>query len=986
MDLIGQLEQLDTDNQRNVEEIMSIKDKLLEENNKLKDKYEQLQQINKKHVQKEAQLKKSLEDLKTHTEPTKKQTIIEENRKLKEEQEETKKEMLVLKSSNATLQKVVEDFKKSENSSEDIVRQLQAENKIIYSELQSAKVLISDFEKKSIEDAENCSKLAAILESYEKQVSSLKEELKIKEDPSVSQESIKANYSKQLSEVTKHNEALTSEIEALKTDCEKKQATLDDLLDKKEEIHKKYVNIVTESVKRYTNGDIKSEREQSSLDEDLHIAEFSKQIENIMEILSDFKTKSEDYEKKMFELTQEKNNLITEKNHEIEKLIQNSDVLTQEIINKSQVIKEYENECNELEKNNELLLKELETYKNNSGLQTITETNEENVVMLEAQLEASQKRISYLEGVIEDYKKTTQENDSSVSAKAQLTVSDKRIQELEKMVQDLETAKEGAMKKLSVVNTELENKSKEYQELINKYDNIMIENDRLREDVSILEDDLETLRQTNDDLTINLDKIKSDFENSDYQLSEQNINMDGLKEELERCKKEISRLCKEKESIEQTQKEVENNNENLRTELNFTREQLLMEEDLRKQDDQQVQTLTEKLQSSKMIETTLKLQCDTLNKEIANLGEAKRNLEDQLAKSGEYLQQYETNYLQLEQETNLLKEKTKTLEELKAAKEEVEEKGTQSEATVVEEQELVKSVVPKNEATADDCKLKEELDKIITEKTDLAAKIIVLQATIQKHLKDNNQLKLDITTLQKELEVLNTSRNELINLVKTKDQESFTYYNEIQRLTQILRTESDKSITLEAQLNEAKQHGTSKEEVEALKTENEKLTDQNNFLRQKCEVLAENLLQEQSKVQAILSEKSTTSDREVALSKELDRLKSHLIEVEETLTQELVEAEQKNADLLNKFKDIQEREKNSSTMYTSISIRANQQVEVLQKQVQSLTSQREELRKKVSDCEDENNKKAAALANLQFVLEQFQKGKKSLLYILISII
>lgn len=62
-------------------------------------------------------------------------------------------------------------------------------------------------------------------------------------------------------------------------------------------------------------------------------------------------------------------------------------------------------------------------------------------------------------------------------------------------------------------------------------------------------------------------------------------------------------------------------------------------------------------------------------------------------------------------------------------------------------------------------------------------------------------------------------------------------------------------------------------------------------------------------------------------------------------------------------------------MYTSVNIRANQQVEALQKQLQLVTSQRDELRKNISDAEDANNKQAAALTNLQFVLEQFQKEK-----------
>lgn len=73
---------------------------------------------------------------------------------------------------------------------------------------------------------------------------------------------------------------------------------------------------------------------------------------------------------------------------------------------------------------------------------------------------------------------------------------------------------------------------------------------------------------------------------------------------------------------------------------------------------------------------------------------------------------------------------------------------------------------------------------------------------------------------------------------------------------------------------------------------------------------------------------------------------------------------------------MEKREKDSSNVYTSVSIRANQQNEALTQQLQSMTSQRDEFKKKVLDLEDENNIKSAALMNLQLVLEQFQRGMK----------
>jgi len=57
------------------------------------------------------------------------------------------------------------------------------------------------------------------------------------------------------------------------------------------------------------------------------------------------------------------------------------------------------------------------------------------------------------------------------------------------------------------------------------------------------------------------------------------------------------------------------------------------------------------------------------------------------------------------------------------------------------------------------------------------------------------------------------------------------------------------------------------------------------------------------------------------------------------------------------------------------SIRANQHVETLQGQSKLIGQQRDELQAKLSAAEDRGQKTAAALRNLQAVLEQFQRGE-----------
>lgn len=194
-ELLAQLEQLDADNQENLLKVVTIRNRLQEELAEMQEKYEQLK--NEKSVsdhtakssrEEVAKLQQklilmqqldehdSLEEIKE-----KNNSFLVDNQKSLLELEEAQKELSVLKSSSDTLQKVFEDYKYAteKECSENIeaIKKLEVENKIIYSELQKAKDRIKSFEQKSLDDEDNCKKLAFILESYEQEVSSLKEKV-----------------------------------------------------------------------------------------------------------------------------------------------------------------------------------------------------------------------------------------------------------------------------------------------------------------------------------------------------------------------------------------------------------------------------------------------------------------------------------------------------------------------------------------------------------------------------------------------------------------------------------------------------------------------------------------------------------------------------------------------------------------------------------------------------------------------------------------
>jgi chromosome segregation ATPase len=973
-ELISSLELLDSDHQVNTEKLVNIKEKLQNDYNGLEDSYNKLREENEALLETKKKSKKELQDLKARYQTLEKSSarddktsadgicfkcekLVKENQKNASEVEKLIDEIAILKSNNVTLRKTFDDSKITNDEEftklDEKLKLCESENKILVSELQKATQSIATFEKKSEIDAENCKKLALILEGYEQQVSCLKQELLVAKN--------------------------TEDFVKLRNDYDEIHKLLQKTVSEKEQAHMKYVNILTENMKKYVDCDKPLEEvrsfQDSTNEDDPHVSEFRHQVESILNILLDLKSKCESLEKELYNVTQERTNLLTEKNHEIEKLLQNSEILSQEVITKSQTIKDYENECNELIKNNDMLISELEIFKNNSGLQTISESNEDNLLLLESQLENANKKIQELENIISQLENNVVKSSSEETA-------------------------ENYVSKIS------------HQKLLDEVDRLTKENFSLKVEIENFEHSNALINDEKKKLGLTLEKMKTDLENMEYQYTEININMDALKDEVENQRKKIQELIEQKLCLKKLNGECERNNENVRSELNIVREKLLLEEDARRQVESQIRNLTEKLQNAKMCETSLKLQYDTVSKELVGVNDAKFAIETSLKKSLVDLAICQENFIKLGEENEALKntvvnletklknekqnptQETKQLdmiepqceqqsfqyiqtnkENQKSNKEEEEivASSDQFESITFYEDSYIKQLKEENHNLLTNLnELKLMYDSVVTERNNLQTEVSKLTVVSKAHSTCSENIKI----LEKNIEELNTAKSELTNVIITKHQENVTYHNEIQRLSQILNVEAEKGRDLESQLQAMKITPVDSTDLQKMNDEIDKLTDQNNFLRQKCEVLAENLLQEQNKIQQILAEHTSPTEREQTLSKKLERLQSHLIEVEEHYTQELLKSEEKNSELRAKINEIEQREKNSSTMYTSVSIRANQHVETLQHQLQLITNQRDELRKKISDAEDHSNKQEAALANLQFVLEQFQKDKE----------
>ncbi|XP_076289352.1 uncharacterized protein LOC143213413 isoform X2 [Lasioglossum baleicum] len=254
--------------------------------------------------------------------------------------------------------------------------------------------------------------------------------------------------------------------------------------------------------------------------------------------------------------------------------------------------------------------------------------------------------------------------------------------------------------------------------------------------------------------------------------------------------------------------------------------------------------------------------------------------------------------------------------------------------------------------------------------------------------------------------VVKNERDELVRLVTAKHNESLQYHEEIQRLTRLLNEQMAQiqSLIAERDGNSLK---LSEKDAELLRTRNElqavqqhltnietpnteiseiretcgivehfRLLAETAILNEKCNALEAALIQEQSNYRILQHQLVESKNKEANAEKELERLRTHLVEIESTYTEEALIVEEARQELEAKLQQAEEKVKHSSTAYTSANIRANQQVETLQQQMALIVQQRDDIQNKLSSAENKILSQSASLTNLQIVLEQFQRDKE----------
>ncbi|XP_039280200.1 thyroid receptor-interacting protein 11 isoform X2 [Nilaparvata lugens] len=419
--------------------------------------------------------------------------------------------------------------------------------------------------------------------------------------------------------------------------------------------------------------------------------------------------------------------------------------------------------------------------------------------------------------------------------------------------------------------------------------------------------------------------VKKDRENDEYKSSA--VNMEVVL-------KEVQAELNDSKQIINT---IENDKSNLLAEIN----KLSIE---KSEKDSELVALEQQIQQYKDLTSILEAKLAKINEDFVQkegeLGELRKNVQNSVAA--------EESVNTLKQLVDNLEKRNKQLEH-RCGELEL-ESSEKMPKLLLERDQLIGSLQAKHSESMEYHAEIQRLNKLIS---DELAKNALLTSDVSSLMETSTDLKQQ---MQGKEETLKHQHNEIMSLrVQVESlQSQLDYASQLLRVDDRQEAEGQPSSQVDSDLK--KEYVTNSE------------TDQSN--------LAGSLLQEQTRNKYLQNEVQEQHEKEASLIKEIERLREHLVNVEDSYTQEMVKAEEKVQELQQRLSQANEKVKNSSTAYTSVSIRANQQVEALQSQMKLMTEHQQQLEAQLSASEDKLQKQAAALTNLQIVLEQFQRDKQ----------
>ncbi|KAM9381269.1 thyroid receptor-interacting protein 11 [Phaethornis superciliosus] len=325
-----------------------------------------------------------------------------------------------------------------------------------------------------------------------------------------------------------------------------------------------------------------------------------------------------------------------------------------------------------------------------------------------------------------------------------------------------------------------------------------------------------------------------------------------------------------------------------------------------------------------------------------------------------------------------LQENNQRLSDSVATASEIERKsqeGTESELRQIKEKHdvlqkslrekdiLIKSKSDQLLSVSENLSNKENENEVLKQAvTNLKERNLILEMDIRKLKEENEEIVAKCREKETEFRALQETNMQFSMMLKEKEFESHSM--------------KEKALAFEKLLKEKEQGKTG--ELNQLLNEVKSMQEKAVTFQQERDQVMVALKQKQMESSALQSEIQHLREKEQRLNQELERLRNHLLEMEDSYTREALAAEDREVKLRKKVLVLEEKLLSSSTAVENASHQASLQVESLQEQLNLVSKQRDETVLQLTISQDQVKQYALSLANLQMVLEQMQQEEKAM--------
>ncbi|KFO95695.1 Thyroid receptor-interacting protein 11, partial [Calypte anna] len=325
-----------------------------------------------------------------------------------------------------------------------------------------------------------------------------------------------------------------------------------------------------------------------------------------------------------------------------------------------------------------------------------------------------------------------------------------------------------------------------------------------------------------------------------------------------------------------------------------------------------------------------------------------------------------------------LQENNQRLSDSVATASEIERKsqeGTESELRQIKEKHdvlqkslrekdiLIKSKSDQLLSVSENLSNKENENEVLKQAvTNLKERNLILEMDIRKLKEENEEIVAKCREKETEFRALQETNMQFSMMLKEKEFESHSM--------------KEKALAFEKLLKEKEQGKTG--ELNQLLNEVKSMQEKAVTFQQERDQVMVALKQKQMESSALQSEVQHLREKEQRLNQELERLRNHLLEMEDSYTREALAAEDREVKLRKKVLVLEEKLLSSSTAVENASHQASLQVESLQEQLNLVSKQRDETVLQLTISQDQVKQYALSLANLQMVLEQMQQEEKAM--------